>query len=53
MELVRGAAGESGRNTEYVRNTVTHLIALGIRDRALETLVAALDGDEQLMVRSV
>jgi glutathione-specific gamma-glutamylcyclotransferase len=50
--LVRGATGESGRNAEYVRNTVEHLKSLGIRDRALEAIVAALDGDERLLVKS-
>lgn len=44
--LVGGATGESGRNTEYVRNTARHLLSLGIRDRALDAIVAALDGDE-------
>jgi cation transport protein ChaC len=52
VALVRGATGESGRNTEYVRNTVEHLKSLGIRDRALETIIAALDGDEALLVKS-
>jgi cation transport protein ChaC len=50
--LVSGATGESGRNTEYVRNTAAHLLSLGIRDRALDAIVAALDGDETLMVKS-
>jgi cation transport protein ChaC len=50
--LVSGAKGESGRNTEYVRNTAQHLMSLGIRDRTLEAIVAALDGDERLVVRS-
>ncbi len=53
VALVRQGQGESGRNTEYVRNTAQHLISLGIRDRTLETLVAALDGDEPLLVPSV
>jgi glutathione-specific gamma-glutamylcyclotransferase len=52
VALVRGASGESGANTEYVRNTVEHLRALGIRDRALEGIVAALDADAALMVAS-
>jgi cation transport protein ChaC len=52
VDLVRGARGESGRNVEYVRNTATHLLSLGIRDRTLETIVAALDGDPALMVAS-
>jgi cation transport protein ChaC len=53
LDLVRGARGESGRNTDYVRNTATHLLSLGIRDRALEAIVAALDGDEPLAVASL
>ena len=52
IALVSGARGESGRNTEYVRNTAEHLLSLGIRDRALDAIIAALDGDESLMVRS-
>ena len=50
--LVQQGTGESGRNTEYVRNTARHLLSLGIRDRTLELIVAALDGDETLMVPS-
>ncbi len=52
VELVRAGTGESGRNTEYVRNTANHLLSLGIRDRVLDEIVAALDGDEGLMVPS-
>ena len=52
VALVSGARGESGRNTEYVRNTAEHLLSLGIRDRTLDAIIAALDGDEALMVRS-
>lgn len=52
VALISGAKGESGRNAEYVRNTAEHLLALGIRDRALAAIVAALDGDETLMVPS-
>jgi cation transport protein ChaC len=52
VKLVRDGTGESGRNTEYVRNTAQHLLALGIRDKALMEIVAALDGDEALMVQS-
>jgi glutathione-specific gamma-glutamylcyclotransferase len=50
--LVQQGRGESGRNTEYVRNTAKHLLSLGIRDKTLELIVAALDGDETLMVPS-
>jgi glutathione-specific gamma-glutamylcyclotransferase len=52
VKLVAAGSGESGRNTEYVRNTARHLLSLGIRDRALLDIVAALDGDEALMVKS-
>lgn len=40
--LVRGARGRSGRNEDYVVNTVAHLAALGIRDQWLETLAGRL-----------
>lgn len=53
VKLVRSGLGESGHNTEYVRNTAKHLLSLGIRDRALLDIIAALDGDEGLMVKSV
>jgi cation transport protein ChaC len=53
VALVRQGTGESGRNTEYVRNTARHLLSLGIHDRTLEQIVAALDGDEALVARSV
>ncbi len=52
LELVRMGRGESGANTEYVRNTASHLLALGIRDRVLEQIVAALDADTPLAVES-
>ena len=35
---VAGAVGQSGRNVEYVANTVSHLRALGIRDHWLEAV---------------
>ncbi|WP_378948250.1 gamma-glutamylcyclotransferase [Mesorhizobium sp. ANAO-SY3R2] len=35
-EIVSGAAGQSGRNEDYVASTVEHLRALGIRDHWLE-----------------
>jgi cation transport protein ChaC len=34
--VVNGAVGQSGVNEDYVRNTLTHLRALGIRDHWLE-----------------
>lgn len=42
VRLVRVGVGESGPNPEYVLETARHLEALGIRDRALDELVAAL-----------
>ncbi len=42
VERVRGAAGVSGPNEEYVLNTEAHLRALGIRDRWLEEVAARL-----------
>ena len=52
VRLVSRSTGESGRNTEYVRNTARHLISLGIRDAALMQIVDALDGGQALMVKS-
>lgn len=39
---VSGAVGQSGRNEEYVLNTVEHLKALGIRDHWLESVAARI-----------
>lgn len=44
VEIVRHAAGRSGRNPDYVRATAAHLAELGIRDRGVEALVAELEG---------
>ena len=52
VRLVARSTGESGRNSEYVRNTARHLLSLGILDKALMQIVAALDGDAGLMVES-
>ncbi len=52
VRLIARSAGESGRNTEYVRNTAKTLLSLGIRDRTLMALVDALDGSEGLMAPS-
>ncbi len=52
VRLVSGGTGESGRNTEYVRNTAQKLLSLGIRDRGLMEIVAALDADVELMAKS-
>ena len=42
--LVRAGVGESGPNPEYVLATARHLKAMGIRDKHLDGLVAALGG---------
>jgi len=52
VRLVRRSTGESGPNTEYVRNTAYHLMSLGIRDKTLMQIVAALDADAALIARS-
>jgi glutathione-specific gamma-glutamylcyclotransferase len=52
VEIVRAGRGESGANIEYVRNTAEHLLALGIRDKALMAIVAALDANTTLIVES-
>lgn len=52
VKLVAGGTGQSGRNTEYVRNTAQKLLALGIRDKALMEIVEALEGNGALMVES-
>jgi glutathione-specific gamma-glutamylcyclotransferase len=41
-ELVRGAAGLAGANTEYVLNTVRHLEEAGVHDAELMALAARL-----------
>jgi len=38
LGLIRQGNGATGSNLDYVRNTLTHLIALGLRDPALEEL---------------
>lgn len=42
VRLVRVGVGESGPNPEYVLETARHLASLGIRDRGLDEVVAAL-----------
>lgn len=44
---VAGAVGVSGRNEDYVINTVAHLEALGIRDRWLEQVAEGLAAGDQ------
>ena len=41
--IVSGSVGLSGRNEDYVLNTVDHLRALGIRDRWLESVAQRLN----------
>jgi cation transport protein ChaC len=38
--LIRGGAGRSGNNIDYLASTLAHLAALGIRERGLERLQA-------------
>jgi glutathione-specific gamma-glutamylcyclotransferase len=38
-QLIRGAAGESGNNIDYLLSTLAHLSDLGIRERSLERLL--------------
>jgi len=52
VRLIARSTGESGRNTEYVRNTARHLESLGIHDKALMAIVEALDRDQPLLARS-
>jgi len=44
--IVHGAVGGSGRNEDYLFNTVEHLKALGIRDQWLEAVAALVPRDE-------
>jgi len=40
--LIRGAAGRSGNNLDYLVSTLRHLAELGIRERELERLLALI-----------
>jgi cation transport protein ChaC len=42
VSVVSGATGQSGRNEDYVFNTVHHLETLGIHDRWLESVATKL-----------
>jgi cation transport protein ChaC len=42
VEIVRDATGRSGHNADYVTATADHLEELGIADRTLRTVAAAL-----------
>jgi cation transport protein ChaC len=52
VRLVRSGVGESGANPEYVLETARHLESLGIRDRYLSELVAALGGTDLPVIDS-
>ncbi|MBA3447959.1 MAG: gamma-glutamylcyclotransferase [Pseudaminobacter sp.] len=41
--IVSGAVGQSGANEDYVKNTLQHLEALGIRDHWLEAVGRLID----------
>lgn len=43
IACVRGGAGQSGANRDYLLNTLSHLAEMGISDSRLETLAKALD----------
>lgn len=53
VRLVRAGYGESGPNTEYVLQTARILVALGIRDRFLDELVALLSGTDLAVLPSL
>jgi len=42
-ELIAGATGLSGRNVDYLRDLVEHLEAEGVRDRAMQALLALVE----------
>ncbi|HZZ88333.1 MAG TPA: gamma-glutamylcyclotransferase [Caulobacteraceae bacterium] len=42
-ELISGATGLSGRNVDYLADLVAHLREMGIRDRAMETLLGMVE----------
>jgi len=44
LDIVTGAAGQSGANPEYVLNTAAHLEEMGIADTALAWLAERLKG---------
>jgi cation transport protein ChaC len=47
LDVVATAEGKSGRNDEYIANTVRHLHAAGIRDDVLDWLAAELGGQRR------
>ena len=52
LRLVRSGVGESGPNPEYVLETARHLNRLGIHDRYLDEIVAALGGTDFAVTES-
>ena len=42
-ELIAGATGLSGRNVDYLRDLVEHLGQEGVRDRAMQALLALVE----------
>lgn len=52
VRIVRAGVGESGANPEYVLETARRLNELGIRDRYLDDVVAALNGADVPVARS-
>ena len=42
LEVVSGATGRSGRNEDYVLSTADHLTEVGVADRILHSVAAAL-----------
>ncbi len=42
LQMILQGVGQSGENTEYVRNTHAHLVDLGIKDRDLDWYAARL-----------
>lgn len=47
LAMIRAGVGISGRNVDYVLNTVEHLEQLGIRDKALVALARQLQDEDQ------
>jgi cation transport protein ChaC len=45
-ELIAGATGLSGRNVDYLADLVMHLREEGVRDRAMERLLAMVEARE-------
>ncbi|MFN3524051.1 MAG: gamma-glutamylcyclotransferase [Phenylobacterium sp.] len=45
-ELIAGAVGLSGRNVDYLRDLVAHLRHDGVRDQAMERLLAMVEARE-------